>query len=98
MKILILSTVLFSSCVFAWGPYGPGYEYGYGYGYGYPYGMMGAMGYGWGIQAPSFNYNTVIQQSPPIIINNQEQQRVIVEEREVCNQECERLRGYFGKR
>lgn len=100
MKNIIGIFILFASTsVFAWFPYGPGYG-GFGYGYGYPYGMMGAMGYGWGIQAPSFNYNTVIQQSPPIIINNQEQapQRVIIQEREVCNSECERLRGYFGKR
>lgn len=101
MKIFIASIMLvFSTSAFSWGPYGPYGPYGPGFGGwgGYPYGAYGAMGYGWGIQAPSFNYNTVIQQSPPIIINNQEQQRVIVEEREVCNQECERLRGYFGKR
>lgn len=104
MKTLLCTIILLmSSSAFAWGPYGPYGPYGpgYGYGYGYPYGMMGAMGYGWGIQAPSFNYNTVIQQSPPIIINNQEQapqrERIVVEEREVCNYECERLRGYFRK-
>ena len=98
MKTIIFLVSLFVSApVSAWGPYGPGWGYGMGWG-GYPYGAYGAMGYGWGIQAPSFNYNTTIVQSPPIIVNNNDQQRVIVEEKEVCNQECERLRGYFGKR
>ena len=55
-------------------------------GYGY------AMGYGYGIPQPSFNYNTTIIQQPPVII---QEQRVI--EKEVCNDECERLRGYFRK-
>lgn len=76
MKVVTFVVLFLSSSIAsAW--YGPGGFYpwvgGYGMGYGYggfPPGAYGAMGYGWGIQAPSFNYNTVIQQSPPIIINN----------------------------
>ena len=71
MKFLsFVALMLISSVSNAWwGGYGGygfgGYGYG-GYGYGMPYGMMG---YGY-IPSPSFNYSTVIQQSPPIIINN----------------------------
>lgn len=69
MKTIILAAILFSSAASAWGPYGP-YGPGFG-GYGMGWGGYG-MGYGYipFIPGPSFNYNTVIQQSPPIVINN----------------------------
>lgn len=94
MKILIfVVSLLVSFNAFAWYPYGPMPYYGYGY---TPY-MYNAMGYGWGIQAPSFNYQTIVQQSPPIIINNPPP---VYRERVIDNnvvQENERLRRYFGK-
>lgn len=76
MKTVIFVAALFLSTTANawWGPgYGPGFGYGPGWGYGGygGYGMMpyGLMGYGYAIPQPSFNYNTVIQQSPPVIIN-----------------------------
>lgn len=69
-KLMFAVMVLCSSQASAWwGGYG-GYGYGMGFGYGMPWGAYGAMGYGYAIPTPSFNYTTVIQQSPPIIINN----------------------------
>lgn len=99
-KLIFIAGLLASTSCFAWGPYGP-YGPGFGYGgYGYPYGMMGAMGYGWGIQAPSFNYNTVIQQSPPIIVNNndvapQPQQPQVIYKYKPCDDEC--VHRYYSK-
>jgi hypothetical protein len=96
-KILILVGLFVAGSANAWiypGGFGPGFYGGFGYGYGMGYGM----GYMYPpLQVPSFNYTTVIQQSPPIIIE-QRQPEVIYRDREVCNSECERLRGYFGKR
>lgn len=94
MKTLLLALILFSSQVSAW--YGPGPGWGMGWGPGFGYGM----GYTPFIPGPTFNYQqTVIVQEPPppaqVIIR--EQPRVIVEEREVCNDECDRLRRYFKK-
>lgn len=93
-KILILVGLLVAGAANAWFPYGPGF-YGPGFygGFGYGYGM----GYMPFIPGPSFSYNTTIVQSPPVIIE-QNQPQVIYRDREVCNSECERLRGYFGKR
>lgn len=98
-KTLFLALILTSSQVSAWygpGPYmpccpGPMWGYGYGMGYMNP-----------PLQYPTFNYQqTVIVQEPPQVIVR-EQPRVIVEEREVirevCNDECERMRRYFNKR
>jgi len=100
-KLLFVLLFLTSTSAFSWyGGYGPGFGYGgyggYGYG-GYPPGAYGAMGYGWGIQAPSFNYNTVIQQSPPIIVNNAQPPQVVYRENPKTAAENERLRSYFGK-
>lgn len=69
MKTIIFAALMLASTVSSawWGGYG---GYGMGYGYGMPWGAYGAMGYGYAIPSPSFNYTTVIQQSPPIIINN----------------------------
>ena len=96
-KVLFVLILVFPAVSFAWGPYGPwgpGYWGGYGLGWGgYPYGAYGAMGYGWGIQAPSFNYTTVVQQSPPIIINSQPP--VIYQNG--CDEECERVKRYTRK-
>ena len=102
MKTLILILILFSSQVNAWwgpGPWGPGPGFGYGYGMGFPaYGYMYPP-----IQYPSFNYQqtVVVQQPspPPQVIERviEPPSRVIVEEREVCNDECERMRRYFRK-
>lgn len=99
MKTIILALILFSSQVSAWGPgpfypgpYYGGVPFGYGMGYMYP-----------PIQYPTFNYQqTVIVQEPPppaqvIIREPPPPQRVIIEEREVCNDECERMRRYFRK-
>ncbi len=70
MKTLIFSVLfLISADTFAWYPYGPGMGWGMGWGMGYNYMPF--------IPAPSFNYTTVIQQSPPIIVNNNDQPRVI---------------------
>lgn len=70
--VFFILALCYTSISSAWwgGGYGP---WGYGGWGGYPPYAYGAMGYGWGIQAPSFNYNTVIQQSPPIIINNNDE-------------------------
>lgn len=102
MKKVIFFLIIFSPSVFAW--YGGGATGIYG-GWGpYPYGAYGAMGYGWAIPTPSFNYSTVIQQSPPIIINNDQPQiieRVIqappkIEYRyKSCDDEC--FRKYYSK-
>ena len=97
---------LFSSSVFAWYGPGPGFGYGGWGGWGgYPYGAYGAMGYGFMIPTPSFNYSTVIQQSPPVIINNNDQPQVIerviqsppkIEYRyKPCDAEC--VRRYYSK-
>ena len=97
-KILILIGLLVAGSANAWlpygpyGPYGPGFYGGFGYGYGMGYGYMYPP-----LQVPSFNYQTTIVQQPPVIIE-QRQPEVIYRDREVCNYECERLRGYFGKR
>jgi len=103
-KLLFVLLFLTSTSAFSWyGGYGPGMGYGMGYGGygmgygGYPPGAYGAMGYGWGIQAPSFNYNTVIQQSPPIIVNNAQPPQVVYRENPKTAAENERLRSYFGK-
>lgn len=83
-KVIFILAMFYSSLSSAWwaGGYG-GYGYGgyppppplYGYG-GFGYGGYGYGGFGYGggymIPEPSFNYSTVIQQSPPIIINNEE--------------------------
>lgn len=61
----------------------------------YPY-MYNAMGYGWGIQYPSFNYQTIVQNPPPIIINNVPPSQPIYQNG--CDHECERMRNYFRKR
>ena len=97
MKKYILAIILlFPTICSAWGPYGPGpmgpgyWGIGMPYG-GYPYGAYGAMGYGWGIQAPSFNYTTVIQQSPPIVINSPP----VVQE--FCDSECQRIKSYIKR-
>lgn len=104
MKTLFfLVTLLFSSSAFSWGYgygagpaiYGPGFAGAYGpYGYAYPYGPYGMGGYGM-IQAPSFNYNTVIQQSPPIIVNQQQPQVVYRDRYKPCDDEC--VRRYYSK-
>lgn len=99
-SVILLSFMLISSSASAWwgggyGPwggmgYGPWSPMGYGYGYVYP-----------PIMTPSFNNSvTIVQQPPPVIIERPQtvyEDRVIYRDREVCNQECERLRGYFGK-
>lgn len=98
MKKIIFSILLLSSFpVLSWYPYGPGFiPYGgYGGWGGYPYGAYGAMGYAWPIQAPSFNYNTVIQQSPPVIINNNDQQPKVIYKYKPCDDEC--FRRYYSK-
>jgi hypothetical protein len=105
-KVLTLTALLLSSQVNAWiEPYSPygmmpyGGMYG-GYGMMYPYPPL---------QVPSFNYQTtVIQQPAPIIVQEAPRQpeviyresppKVIYKEVEVCNDECERLRGYFRKK
>lgn len=97
-KLLFVLLFLTSTSTFSWyGPeYGPGFGYG-GYGWGgYPPGAYGAMGYGWGIQAPSFNYQTIVS-SPPIIVNNTQPPQVIYRENPRTAAENERLRSYFGK-
>lgn len=103
MKTLILTLILFSTQANAWygpGPWGPGFPCCPGMGWGYGYGM----GYMYPpIQYPTFNYQqTVIVQEPPppaqvIIREPPQRERVIVEEREVCIDECERMRRYFRK-
>lgn len=96
-KIIFILGLLASTSSFAWGPYGP-YGPGYGgYGYGYPYGMMGYAPF---IPGPSFNYNTVIQQSPPIIVNNndvapQPQQPQVIYKYKPCDDEC--VHRYYSK-
>jgi len=111
-NVLMLTALLVSSQANAWlepfSPYGMipygGMYGGYGYGMGYMYPPL---------QVPSFNYQTtVIQQPAPIIVQQPPQQviygesppeviykdKVIYKEVEVCNDECERLRGYFRKK
>ena len=94
-KILILVCLFVAGSANAW--YGPGFGPGFYGGFGYGYGMGYGMGYMPFIPGPSFTYNTTVVQSPPVIIE-QRQPEIIYRDREVCNSECERLRGYFGKR
>nr|QMP83525.1 MAG: hypothetical protein [Caudoviricetes sp.] len=97
-NVLMLTALLVSSQANAWlepfSPYGMMPYGGFGYG-GYGYGMGGYIPF---IPGPSFSYNTTVIQQPAPIIVQQPPQQVIYKEVEVCNSECERLRGYFGKR
>lgn len=91
-KYVFIAFMLISGNSMAWFPYGPPMPYYGGY---YPY-MYNAMGYGWGIQYPSFNYQTIVQNPPPIIINNVPPSQPIYQNG--CDHECERMRNYFRKR